>query len=112
MKSAQSSLLFVYSGYFYSIAPLQVHYYSEALPTQHGYSTVSGFHAEAPQATASGGLAQGQYVAARAGFESMTLQMKGAESTNEPPRPTALGPYLGAVTTRQWLESGRYTMCA
>ena len=34
-----------------SIAPLQVHYYSEALPTQHGYCV------EAPQATASEGLA-------------------------------------------------------
>jgi len=27
---------FIHSGY--SVAPLQVHYYSEALPTQHGYS--------------------------------------------------------------------------
>jgi len=40
-----------------------------------------------PQATASEGLAQGPYVAARAGFEPMTLHMKGAESTNEPPCP-------------------------
>ena len=32
-----------------SIAPLQVHFYSEALPTQHGYcDTASEFHAEAP----------------------------------------------------------------
>ena len=36
-----------------SIAPLQVHYYSEAL------LTVSEFDAEAPQAIASEGLAQG-----------------------------------------------------
>ena len=46
------------------------------------------FHAEAPQATVSEGLAQGSYVAARAGFESTTLQTKGVESTNEPPCPT------------------------
>ena len=39
-----------------SIVPLQVHYYSEALPTQH--DTVSEYHSEAPQATVSG-LAQG-----------------------------------------------------
>jgi len=36
-----------------STAPLQVHYYSEALPTQHEYYTVLtisyyNFHAEAP----------------------------------------------------------------
>ena len=30
---------------------------------------VSKFHAEAPQATASEGLAQGPYVAARVGFD-------------------------------------------
>jgi len=39
-----------------SIAPLQVRYYSEAFPTQHGYIyTVPEFHAEAhsPQATTS-----------------------------------------------------------
>src|SRR6218665_124060 len=41
-------------------------------------------HAEAPQATASEGLAQGPYVAASAGFEPA----KGIDSTNAPPRPT------------------------
>jgi len=46
--------------------------------------TVSEFHAEVPQATASKGLAQGPYVAARAEFESATLRKKGAKSTNEP----------------------------
>jgi len=51
--------------------------------------TVSEFHAKAPQATASEGLAQGPYVAARAGSEPTTLRMKGPESTNEPPRPTS-----------------------
>ena len=52
-----------------SIAPLQVHYCSEALPTTK--------HAEAPQATASEGLAHGPYVAARAGFEPATHRTKG-----------------------------------
>ena len=42
------------------------------------------FHAEAPQATASEGFAQGPYVADRAGVEPTTLSTKGAESTNEP----------------------------
>ena len=65
-----------------SIAPLQVLYYSEALPTQNGYCV------EAPQTIASEGLVQCLYVAARAGFEPATLRMKGAESTNEPQRPT------------------------
>ena len=49
--------------------------------------TVSEFHAEAPQATASKGPAQGPYMAARAGFEPATLWTKGTESTNEPPSP-------------------------
>ena len=47
-------------------------------------------HAEAPQVTASDGLAQGPYVAARAGFKPATLPTKGVESTNEPPRHTTL----------------------
>ena len=68
-----------------TIAPLQVHYYSEALPTQHG--TVSEFYAETPQATVSEGRAQGPYVAARAGVEPMTLRTKGVDSTNAPPTP-------------------------
>jgi len=52
-----------------SIALLQVHYYSEVLPTQHGLDTVLEFHAKAPQATASERLTQGPYVAARVGFK-------------------------------------------
>ena len=50
--------------------------------------TVSEFHAEAPQAIASERLAQGPYVAARAGFEPTTLRSKGIEFTNAPPRLT------------------------
>jgi len=68
-----------------SIAPLQVHYYSETLSTQHGYCFE--VHAKAPQAIASEVLAQGTYVAARAGYEPMTLWTKGDESM-KPPRPT------------------------
>ena len=52
--------------------------------------TVSEFRAEVPQATASEGLAQGSYVAARAGVEPTTLRMIGVDSTNEPPRSTFL----------------------
>ena len=51
---------------------------------------MSKFHAEAPQATVSEGLAQGPYKAARAEFEPKTLQLKGIDSTNEPPCPTSL----------------------
>src|SRR6218665_3613031 len=42
-------------------------------------------HAEALQAAASEGLAQGPYVEARAGFEPMILRSKGIDSTNAPP---------------------------
>jgi len=50
--------------------------------------TVSEFHAEVPQATASKEFTPGPYRAARAEFESTTFQTKGVESTNEPRRPT------------------------
>ena len=59
--------------------------------------TVSGFHAKAPQATASEGLAQGPYVA-RAGFEPKTLRTKGDESTNEPPN--LILKYIETITQR------------
>ena len=45
------------------------------------------FHTEAPQATASEGLAQGLYVAARAGVEPLSFRMKGVVPTHEPPHP-------------------------
>ena len=76
-----------------SIAPLPVHYYSETLPTP-DYSNNSllcrSSHAEAPQAIASEGLAQGPYAAARVGFESATLRSQGTERTTAPPRPTCI----------------------
>src|SRR6218665_1672084 len=68
---------FIHSGYFFKSTTTQRR-------SQHSMDTVSEFHAKAQQATASEGLAQGPYVAARAGFEPMTLRMKGDESTNEP----------------------------
>ena len=45
---------------------------------------MSEFHAEAPEATASEGLAQVVYVAARAVFEPTILQSKGIDSTTPP----------------------------
>ena len=50
--------------------------------------TVSEFHAEAPQAIASEGLAQGPYVAARVGFKPTTLRSKDIASINVPSRIT------------------------
>src|SRR6218665_3730010 len=50
----------------------------------HSMETVPEFHAEAPRATVSEGLAQGPYVAARAGVEPTTLRTKGVDSTNTP----------------------------
>ena len=69
-----------------SIAPLEFHYYSEVLSTQHGYCI--GVSSRAPQATASEVLSQVPCVAARARFEPTTIRTKGVESTNEPPHPT------------------------
>ena|SRR6218665_582638 len=68
-----------------SIAPLQVHFYSEVLSTQHRYC--AGVSRRAPQATVCSGLAQGPYVAARAGVETTTLRLKAINSTNAPPCP-------------------------
>ena len=61
-----------------SRAPLQVHYYSEVLPTT-AFILCRSKHAEVLQATASEGLAQGPYVAAIAGFEPVTLWTQGTE---------------------------------
>src|SRR6218665_204151 len=80
------SYSFIQAIYFYSASsrPLLL----RGAP-DHSTDTVSEFHAEAPQATVSEGLAQGPYVAARAGFEPATLRTKGDESTNEP-KPLAM----------------------
>ena len=63
-----------------SIAPIQVHYYSEALPTTL-LSDLS--HRSATNNCES--LAQGPYVAARVGSEPATLRMQGTEPTTKPP---------------------------
>ena len=60
---------------------------SEALPTT-AIDTVSDFYSETLQATVSEGIAQGPYVAARAGFEPTTLRSKGIDSAKAPPRPS------------------------
>src|SRR6218665_1056812 len=52
--------------------------------------TLSEFTCRNLQATVSEGLAQGLYMAARAGFKPMTLWSKGIDSTNAPPRPITL----------------------
>ena len=70
LQISNMPLEFIHSCYFYSTASSPL--------------LLRGF---TPQATASEGLAQGPYVAARAGLERMTLRTKGDESTNEPPRP-------------------------
>ena len=54
--------------HYISIAPLQVLYYSEALPTQHGYGVGVSRRSATDNITASEGLAQGPYVAARTGY--------------------------------------------
>src|SRR6218665_1872835 len=64
-----------------SIAPLQRR-------SRRSTDTAPEFHAEAPHATESERLAQGPYVAAKAGIEHMTLRTKGVDSTKAPPRPT------------------------
>jgi|SRR6218665_328370 len=58
--------------------------------------TVSEFHAEATHATVSEGLAQGPYMAARAGFDPRTLRTKGDEFTNDPP--LHIGLIMGLVS--------------
>jgi len=46
------------------------------------------------------GLAQGNYVAARVGFEPATFQTEGTEPHTEPPRPaTLVGSVLGRIGT-------------
>jgi len=50
---------------------------------------VPEFHAKAPQAIVSYGLAQGPYEVARAGVKLMTLRLKAIDSTNASPHPTS-----------------------
>src|SRR6218665_648770 len=80
--------VFILSGYFYSASssPLLLRGVPDC-----SIDTVSEPHAEALQATASEGLAQGPYVAASIAFEPATLRMQDAEHTTEPSRPTIIG---------------------
>jgi len=57
---------FIHSDYFYSASSSSI--LLRGAP-DYNTDTVSEFHAEAPQATVSEGLARGPYVAARAGVE-------------------------------------------
>src|SRR6218665_2996994 len=88
--------LVFHSGYFYSASSSPLGYYYTQRRSRHSMYAVQEFHAEAPasrlvfQATASEGLAQGSYVAARAGVEPMTLRTKDVDSTNAPPTPHTL----------------------
>ena len=76
--------------------------------SRHNTDSVSEFYTEAPHATASEGLAQGPYLAARAGFEPMTLQTKGVESTNVPPRQMCHHAQW-ATTPYKWRQSNHNT---
>src|SRR6218665_3316143 len=76
--------------------------------SRHSTDTVPEFHAEAPHATVSEGLAQGLYVVARAGVEPTTLRTKGVESINAPPRPTTIMSTLTAHC--RWEDSATKTM--
>src|SRR6218665_685749 len=64
---------FIHSGHFYSASssPLLLR-----VAPDYSTDTISEFHAEAPQATVSKGLAQGPYVVARAGVELTTLRLR------------------------------------
>ena len=76
---------FIHSGYFYSTSSSLL-LLRDAPDTARIVDTVPEFHAKAPQASKE--LAQGPYVAARAGVEPMTRRTKGVDSTKAPPRPT------------------------
>ena len=76
---------FIHSGHFYSAASSPQLLRSAP---DHSTYTVSEFHAKAPQATISKGLAKGLYVAARAGDEPTTLRLRVIDLTNASPRPT------------------------
>src|SRR6218665_3353457 len=69
-----------------SIAPLQSSTTQRRSRLQHGYCI--GVSRRSAQATVGKGLAQGPYMAARAGVEPTTLRLKVIVSTKAPPRPT------------------------
>ena len=84
-----------------SIAPLQVHFYSEALPTQHGYC------AGVSHRSATGNCELRTYPRSlhirggyRAKVEPTTLRLKAIDSTNAPPRHHAPHSVTTTSTTR------------
>src|SRR6218665_794655 len=79
--------IFIHSGHFYSAlsSPLLL----RGAP-DYSTDTVSEFTRRSAQATAGKGLAQGPYVAARAGVEPTTLRLKVIVSTKAPLRPTII----------------------
>src|SRR6218665_2371214 len=62
---------------------------------QHGYCI--GVSRRSARATAGKGLAQGPYMAARAGVEPRTLRLRGIASTNAPPCPTVVAATAAAI---------------
>src|SRR6218665_4040785 len=84
----QSPSVFIHSFIpVISIAPLQQSSTTQRRSQlQHGYCV--GVSHRSAQATVGKGLAQGPYVAARAGVEPTTLQLSVIASTNAPPCPT------------------------
>src|SRR6218665_2523741 len=63
---------------------------------QHGYCI--GVSRLSAQTTAGKGLAQGPYMAARAGVEPTTLRLKAIDSTKAPPCPTEIYIYIYIYT--------------
>ena len=80
-----------------SIAPLQVLYYSEALPTTAQIVYRSFTPKRTGNSTVGKGLDQGPYVAARAGVEPTTFRLKVIASTNAPPRQTGTKSVRGVL---------------
>src|SRR6218665_3591559 len=88
---------FIHFGHFYSVPTTQ-----RRSRLQHGYCI--GVSRRSAQATAGNELAQGLYVAARAGVEPTTLQLKVIVSTKAPPCPTivAMWPYTIIIIFVYW----------
>src|SRR6218665_2905045 len=84
-----------------SIAPLQVLYHSEVLPTTARILYRSFTPKCTGIITAGKGLAQGPYVTARAGVEPTTLRLKVIDSTKAPSRPNK---YSSRIASTSYIE--------
>ena len=78
----------VHFGNFYIASAVHCRTTQRRSRLQHGYCI--GVSRRSAQAIVSKGLAQGPYVAARAGVELTTLRLKVINSYNAPLRPTML----------------------